>query len=171
MSGGVLWYHTARCLFRGVGMGMGKLSHPLYMQNPLHATPRGFPCALCTHKSYTLLVILDASPFYRASPLRFRDIADSHIRTLSIILKAPNAVSSMPATLKVHSKASGRTQCPRWLRSQGLYRRTYIETPAFTVPPDLWHLAKPRPTLGDNRFVQRRSYSLRTQKTWIKRNS
>ena len=54
--------------------GMGKPRPPLACKknHPLHATPRGFPCA-----AYTLLVIFDSSPFYKASPLRFRGIADS----------------------------------------------------------------------------------------------
>ena len=54
--------------------GMGKPCPPLACKknHPLHATPRGFPCA-----AYTLLVIFDSSPFYKASPLRFRGIADS----------------------------------------------------------------------------------------------
>ena len=56
---------------------MGKHYYPLACKPSLHATPRGFPCALCTQRSYTLLVIFDSSPFYSASPLRFRGIADS----------------------------------------------------------------------------------------------
>ena len=72
MNRGVLWYHIDQYLFRAVGMGWVSLV------NPLHATPRGLPQrAMHTQRSNFILVAFESSPFYRASPLRFRGISDS----------------------------------------------------------------------------------------------
>lgn len=115
--------------------GMGKPHHPLAGKTPLAYDSTWLSLRTMYTRSYTLVVIFDSSPFYGASPLRFRGIADS---------LATRHLEGSECCL-IHADNPQSTRKGVWLNPSV---RVGYDPKAYTAV----HTSEPWPSLGE-RFV------------------